>query len=152
MFVSQKICDVYYATSFFMLIPAFHCLGTNFWFGLLLVINCAASLQLWSYFVHESIYHKLDRWCSCCTIYCVCFQRPSFTYFLPVVVLPYILGRQAYLNGKETQSVVCHLLFRYFAFWLCLAHASDFLNVYIFVIYTTCYLICIVDCLNVVIE
>lgn len=149
MLVPRRIREIYLATSLLMLLPAFYAAEAgNVAFAAALVVTCAASLANWSYFVHESAMHCADRVCSAATLACACWQEPRWLLGLPFLALLFFCGRRLYFLGRPYAAARWHLVFRYFAFWLCYVHAGEGDNtptVPVWAILTAGYAICVKD-------
>lgn len=128
-------------TSVFMSIPMINAMSNEPQFSILLFLTLIASLLHWSRYKFNSTWHWIDRVCVVCVfayLLILHYSTVNKTLFTAAIAF-FLCGR---FSTNEQNKFAFHLLFRYFAFWMCVFVTSK-ASIAKIVILTVLYAICI---------
>lgn len=118
-------------TSLWMLIPISQSKDTTF--AVCLFLNMISSVCFWHWHEWGGVWHRLDNVLSACTL---ALTRP--VHVMPVLYVLLVLGRICIERQLHDRHLVCHLVFRYIAFWVCCCYVDHF-DVTVLVLYSVGY-------------
>lgn len=131
-------------TSLFIFIPTYYNRLGNPMFSVFLLKTVASSISHWYWYQHNSIAHWMDRYCAACVIVYALLLNWSWRQIALCLVAVI-----CFLCGRSSKDIAwkrnLHLVFRYFAFWMCMCVASvpearivlTLTLLYVFVVYAT---------------
>lgn len=91
----------------------------NYVFSLLLLLTMGFSMLHWRYYKHNDFLHNADRLTSCsCLLYCI-YTNPLLLTIVPFLLVFLKGGYESLKHSQYTLHLIQHLIFRYFAFWMC---------------------------------
>ena len=128
-------------TSVFVCVPMIDAMSSEPQFSVLLFLTLIASLLHWSRYKFNSTWHWIDRICVVSVFAYVLllhYSTVNKTVFTAAIAF-FLCGRFA---TNEQNKFQFHLLFRYFAFWMCNLVTSQ-ASIAKIVLWTVLYAICI---------